>query len=93
VVGDEVLGALRDPGEVADAELLDLAQGAGEHEPGRLAESRSASGNTLCLARIEPASAESLGHVEVETEKIAAVVGHENILTLVEMFSLHAEAR
>jgi hypothetical protein len=86
VVGDEVLGALRDPSEVADTELLDLAQSAGEHQPCGVCERSSASGGAFGLAHVEPAGAQSLGHFEVKTEKLAAVVCHRYILTFVEMF-------
>lgn len=87
VVGGEVLGALRDPGEIADTELLGLAERAGEHQACGICERASAAGGAFGVARAEAARAQPLGDLEVETETLAAVARHKFVLTSVEMLS------
>ena len=83
MVGDEVLGALDDPGEVTDAELLCLEQRRGNCQPRRI-------GKRVCLARgglrfmhLESPNSQPLRGRQVEAEKIAAIIGHDIILTLI----------
>jgi hypothetical protein len=54
VVRDVILRTLRDPGEIANAELLGLAEGSGEHEPRRVSEGTCLAGGTLGIAKREP---------------------------------------
>jgi hypothetical protein len=85
VVRDEVLGALGDPGEVADAELIRSCQRRRQRQPGRIAERASPLGDKTSRRRFEPGAANRLRLLEVEAEKVAAVIDrHENILTAVD---------
>jgi hypothetical protein len=71
---DEVLRALCDPGEIADAELVDRLERSRECQPRRIGERLG----PLCLDTsdrwLEPGAANRLGPLEVEAEQIAAVL-------------------
>lgn len=88
VVGDEVLGALDDPAEIADAELLCLGQSAGEGQPCRVGEGSRAAGSELGSSGVETLTPDSLGDLKVETQQIAMVVSHLDILTCIVVFRL-----
>ena len=81
---DEILRALRDPGEVADAELFSLTERRSEHEPGRVGERSGLACGALCLGKREPLQPEPLGDLEVEAEQLAAIGCHMDILTIIE---------
>ena len=76
MVRDEILRAFRDPGEVADAELLGLAEGSGEHESRWVGERAGLAGGALSIARRKPMQTQLLGYPEVETKQFAAISGH-----------------
>ena len=83
MVGDEVLGALDDPGEVADAELLSLEQRRGNCQPCRIGKRMCLAGGGLRFMHLESPDSQPLRGRQVKAEKIAAVIGHEIILTLI----------
>ena len=67
VVADEVLGAAGDPGEVADAQLLAVAQGERDQQPRGVAERLRARRRGLGERWIE-AGADRFGARQVEAE-------------------------
>src|SRR5439155_21935936 len=87
VMRDEVLGALDDPGEVAHAELVGVEQRCGKRQTRRIRESLRPRGRDLRGAGGETPVPEPLGRRKVEAEQVAAVVGHENILMDVRVFT------
>jgi len=89
MVGNQVLGPLSDPGEVAYTEF-GTSQRRSEHQPRRVGERTGAPGQLSCGGRVKPNGPEDLGLVEVEAEKVAAVIIHSNILTYVAMCRLYA---
>ena len=87
VVGDEILRALDDPAEIANAELLCLGQSAGQGEPGRIGEGSRAAGRKLGQRLTSRRSRRiRLRGLEIETKQIAMIVSHANILTCVAAF-------
>jgi hypothetical protein len=82
---DEILGAFENPGEVADAELPAVSQRGGERQASRIGEGFGLSGQVRSTVRVETPFAESLRPREIQAEEVAAVVGHEVILIIVEM--------
>ncbi len=82
MVADEVLGSAGDPGQVADAELLALAQGQCDQQPGGITECFGAGGCGLGGRRVE-LRADGFGARQVEAEQVAAVIGDTDILTSV----------
>lgn len=80
MVADEVLGPAGDPGQVADAELLALAQGQCDQQPGGITECFGAGGRGLRGSRVE-LRADGFGARQVEAEQVAAVIGDSYILT------------
>ena len=74
MVGDEVLGALGNPGHVADAELVGLRERRRQRQPGRVGERTSPLGRAFSRRPLQPGVADRLGALEVEAEQVAAVV-------------------
>ena len=89
-MGDEVLGALDDPGEIADAELAAGAQRKREHQSRRVAERAEALRERACLPLRRPHGPDCFRLRQVETEQIAAIISHDNTLTHVETFLVDA---
>jgi len=87
VVGDEILRALDDPAEIANAELLRLDQSAGQGQPSRVGEGSRAAGRKLGFLHIETLTPDSFRGLEIETKQIAMIVSHYDILTCVAAFS------
>jgi hypothetical protein len=88
VVGDEILGAFSDPGEIADAELVPFTKRGYEREPRRVGEHTCAGGSALSVRRVQAVLAQRFRTVKIETEKVAAVVRQTVILTSVDTFRL-----
>ena len=84
---DEVLGTLDDPGEVADAQLVGVEQRRGKRQARRIGEPLCSRGRDFSRAGGETPLSEPLGRRKVEAEQIAAVFGHENIVTDVRLFA------
>src|SRR5207244_6303467 len=72
-----------DPGEVADAQLVRLAECRRQHQPGRIRQRACLARCDIRLFASKPVLAQSLGHLQVQAEKVAAIVSHTNILTFV----------
>ncbi len=81
MVRDEVLRPLGDPGQIADAQLIRPGQRRRERQSRRIGKSMRPARGRLRYVSVETVRAETLRHVKVEAEKIAAVAGHLNILT------------
>ena len=84
MMGDEVLGPLGDPGEVADAELAALAERKSQHQPGGIAKRAEPLCKHACLELRRPHGPDSLGFPQVEAKQIATILPHTYILTSVE---------
>ena len=81
MVRDEILRALGDPREIANAQLVGVRQGDGDGQSSRIRDGLSSSSGLACDCRLEALAAESFGYGQVEAEKLAAiVVGHNDIL-------------
>ena len=76
-MGDEVLGALADPGEVADTELAALAQRERDPQPGRVAERTEALRELARLPLRRPRGPDRFRLRQVEAEQLAAIVRHK----------------
>ena len=77
VVGDEVLRALGDPGEVADTRSSSTpASAAATVRRVGSASARAWSARRAARFWVQPLEAQALGLLEVEAEEVAAVVGH-----------------
>ena len=83
VVRDEVLSTLDDPGKVTDAQLVRVEQCRSKRQPGRIGKRVRLPCRRLRHGRVETPDPQSLGRREVETQKIAAIVGHDHILTFI----------
>ena len=83
MVGDKVLSALDDPSEVTDAELIHLEQRRGKRHPCRIGKRLSPARGGLRFMHPESPNSQPLCGRQVEAEKIAAVIGHDIILTLI----------
>jgi len=83
---NEILRALADPGEVADAELAPVAQGDSDGKTGGIGERPCAAGGHLGRGGQDATAAQRLSTREVEAEKLATVVAHAVILTGVDMW-------
>ena len=84
-MGDEVLGALGDPGDVADAQLVRPGERRGNRQPRRIRESTDPERRALGRPRRELSLTQGLRGREVEAENIAPIVSHGVILTAVDM--------
>lgn len=91
VVGDEVRGALDDPGEIADAQLVGCRQGRRDREPGRVRQSACPIGGKRSDVWIEALLPEAFGNSEIKTQQLALVV-HRLTLTHVVVLA-HVFAR
>ena len=93
MVGDKVLSALDDPSEVTDGELIHLEQRRGKCQPCRIGKRMSPTRGGLRLMHPESPNSQPLRGRQVEAEKIAAVIGHDVILTLIgALLSCHSRA-
>jgi len=92
VVADEVLGSRGDPGEVADAQLLAVAQGECDQKPRRVGERLRASGCPCREVEIQTL-ADRLGARQVQTQQIAAIIAHKLRLTHVALRLAAADRR
>jgi hypothetical protein len=84
---DELLRALGDLCEIADAELLGFGERRGEREPRRIGEPPRPRRGALRGARREPAGADRLGDVEIEAGQVAAVLASGVIATCIGTFA------
>jgi len=83
---NECLGALDDPREITDAELVCFEQGRRDCEPGRIGEGTGEPGRVRGELTIEAAPAQPLRDGKIEAEKLAAIGRrHSNTLTSVGM--------
>ena len=80
---NEVLRALDDPAEIADAELVCLGQSAGERQARGVAERSCPTSRELGSVRVEPMTPDSLRRLEIQTEQVTMIYSHNNILTCV----------
>ena len=80
VVADEVLRSRGDPRQVADAQLLAVAQGERDQKPRGVGE-RLRTSRRPCREIEIQALADRLRARQVQTEQIAAILGHELRLT------------
>src|SRR3954447_16007417 len=80
-MGDEVLGSLRDPREVAHAQLVGTGQCGSDRQTCRVGQGPCLLSESLCRDRSQTLVTQALGLLEVEAQEIAAVVGHWVILT------------
>ena len=85
MVRDEVLGPLGDPGEVANAKLATVAQRERDRQPGRIAERAEARGEGTGFVLGRAGGAERLRLRQIETEQVATIIRHTDILTAVGM--------
>ena len=82
MVGDEVLGPLGDPGEIADAQLVRARQRGGDRQARRIGERARLLAEPRRSSRVQALAPQPLGLLEVEAQQVAAVVGIDVILTL-----------
>src|SRR5713226_6624763 len=81
---NEVLGALDDPREIADTQLVPVAQSERDRQPRRVAQRLEADGGAARCAVVKPSLAKRLGKGQVEAEKFTLVgSGHIDILTII----------
>jgi len=85
VVGDEVLGALTDPGQVAYAQLAAAAKRGRDLEPGRISQRGGRAGGALRRLTRRPGEPQLLGARQVEAQQFAAVISHLVIIAIVDM--------
>ena len=82
MVGDELVGPLADPRQIADAELASLAQGERDLQARRIAEGLRPLGRRAQSLGLEPGGTHRLGLREVEAEQLTAIGNaHAHILT------------
>jgi hypothetical protein len=86
MVRDEVLRALGDPREIADAQLAAIPEGGRQGEPRRVCERARSARQMRGLFHPKPVSAKLLRARKVEAEEIAPFVAHAVILTVVDMY-------
>jgi hypothetical protein len=86
VMRDEILGALDYPGQITNAQLLGLAEGGEQGQPGRVAKGFRLSGQLLGGIELQAFAPETLGDGEVEAEKFTAIISHILNLTTIEMY-------
>ena len=75
-MGDEILGALENPRQIAHTELVGIEQDGGQDEPGGVRQSLRLPGDLRGGDAIEASAAQALRCLEVQAKQIAAVVGH-----------------
>ena len=81
MVGDQGLAALDDPRQIADAQLVTLAQRQRERQSGRVRQRPGAGCKTLSIRGGEAVPAQRFRALKVQAEKIAVLVSHGIILT------------
>ena len=86
MVRDEVLRPLGGPGEVTDAELDAFAERERDRQPRGVAECPEPLRQRARLLLRRTLRPNRLRLRKIETEQLAPIVGHENILTAVEAF-------
>ena len=87
MVGDEIVSPPRDPRQVADTELLAVAKHVRHPEPRRIAKRRSRRRSNIGASVADQLRAQRLRPRQVETKKIASVISHPFILTVIESLS------
>jgi hypothetical protein len=78
MMGNEVLGALHDPGQVADAEFINVAQCCSNRQPSGIGERPRSTGSGLGCTLVEAAETDAFRGWQIEAEKVAAVIAHTN---------------
>jgi hypothetical protein len=86
MVRNEILGAFGNPCQVADAELPRRPQSGGERQSSRIGQRTGTSCAALCDLEIESFSAKTLRQWEIQAKQVAAIIGHDLILTDVDTF-------
>ena len=89
---DEILRALADPRQITHAQLSAVTKSDREHQPCRIRQRRRPAGRTLGGGDRESPLPQLLGARQVKTEKIAAIISHALILTLVRTLALDCES-
>ncbi len=87
MVGDEIVGPPRDPRQVADAQLLAVAKHARHPEPRRITQRRGRPRRSFSAIVADQLRPQRLSSRQVKTEKIATVISHPLILTIIEALS------
>jgi hypothetical protein len=87
VVGGEVLRPLGDPREIAHAQLLLAAKGAGEAEANGVAERSEALGEKLGAHGVQAGVAEGQAVWPIEVQQLSVGVGHTYILIYIDMLA------
>lgn len=85
VMRDQVLGALGDPGQIAHAKLLTLAQRRRQRQTRRVRDRPCPLGGNPSSLPIKPPAANLLSPRKVYTQKVAVIVSHKLILTYIDM--------
>lgn len=85
MVGDEILVSLNHPRQVTDAQLLAVTQSQRDRHTAWIAKRLGPRRGLLGRGEINPLHTQPLGTRQVETEQIAAINGHSNILTPVDL--------
>src|SRR5438067_5020020 len=80
---DEVLSALRDPAQIADTQLIAVAERRCEDETRGIAKRLGAGRELIGLPPIESSLTQLLGTRQIEAQQLAAVIRHRFNLTLV----------
>ncbi|HSI82008.1 MAG TPA: hypothetical protein VK919_15310 [Solirubrobacterales bacterium] len=73
-MGDQVLGSLEDPGEVADAELVAVGQDRGDRQPRRIAERLRLTGEMPGFGDRDSVAAKRFRLRQIETQQVAAIL-------------------
>jgi hypothetical protein len=81
MMGDKRLRAFSDPGEVADTQLARLEQRRRQHQAGRIRQRARLPRRDIRAVECKPLLAQPLGDLQVQAEKVAAIVSQTNILT------------
>ena len=85
MVGDEVLGALADPGEVTHAQLAAAAKRGRDLKPGRITQRGGRAGGSFRQLPRGSGEPQLLGARQVEAQQFAAVISHLVIIAIVDM--------
>jgi glutamate synthase domain-containing protein 1 len=88
MVRHQVGRSLTDPAQVADAKLSRLQKRGGQGQAGGIGQACGSTGKPLRCFRPEAILADDLRSGKVQAEKITAVIGHTNILTVVGVFQV-----
>jgi hypothetical protein len=85
MVGDELVGALADPRQVAHAELVGVAKSDGNLQAGRVSEGAGSDCGGPEGGVLGSRASHPLRSGEIEAEEIAGVMRHGDILTVMRM--------